>query len=622
MFHSANSLIYQRSVPTRYLSHSQTPERPIPLQDLKNRINKAKELHSNLMLKSWEEICQVALLKPRLKLAADARPESKKMASEECKRQLITYAQRISDDLATRPDYAPLSAVLDRVIEADFTNAFKGFKNILDGDNGDINDTIEPRAIAALFLGIAYLEGLSEGGASEGLTLLRQARKAGVKAASGYLGMLSIKGDHVTRNLPEGVSLLKEAAESGDPSALYSLATLYLGGEGVDQDTQEALRCFLRAADSGHSLANLILANFYENGTYVSEDKELAFDYYTAVNEEFGKLFLFKEAVAMEENGDAEGAMRTLRNLASTEFGPAIERLASFIISRAEKEAAGKIGTRPASMKEEDRKALSRAESGWKEAFNCLASAVEKGDGKACITVGWLQWTGRGMPPDLRAATRSFVTAHSAGNKRASFITATILASIPGRFKEAESGFVEAASELPVASFALGTLKNLMSSISRRRIQEIQRLLPDQKDKEQMQLLKEQLKALIDEERNLRKEAWSLFALALKERVAPAISFISSLQSQAKGRGDQPIAIQTSKRVEEEGSSWFLSLGEIQARLVAIGDSGDSELYDLITSDDRVADLHQFCLDQREKLEVTEKPNTKQRSKGNQCTIL
>ncbi len=118
--------------------------------------------------------------------------------------------------------------------------------------------------------GIYSLEGLfgHRKDVDKALVLLKDAHQKGDIGAALSLGMMSLGGFNLSRDILQNDKLLRFSAENSSPIACFYPGNLYAQGYGVSKEKAEAEKLFLIAANDGHEKAQLVTGMRYmdDNG--------------------------------------------------------------------------------------------------------------------------------------------------------------------------------------------------------------------------------------------------------------------------------------------------------------------------------------------------------------------
>jgi Sel1 repeat len=108
----------------------------------------------------------------------------------------------------------------------------------------------------------------------------RKAMEHGSAFGEAALGLLSMTGQGVPKDLPRAVELIRDAAGKGNVIAQNALGFMYAHGNGVPKDNDQALAWNRKAAAQGAPNAQLSLGIAYEEGVIVKQDLEQAAMWY------------------------------------------------------------------------------------------------------------------------------------------------------------------------------------------------------------------------------------------------------------------------------------------------------------------------------------------------------
>lgn len=97
--------------------------------------------------------------------------------------------------------------------------------------------------------------------------LLRQVVQGGCIPAQFYLGLLTLHGKGVPKNVPKGVQMITTAAKAGVPSAQVWLGSMLITGQDGPKDPKAGFTWIRRAARTGSSMGEIFLAQLYLAGT-------------------------------------------------------------------------------------------------------------------------------------------------------------------------------------------------------------------------------------------------------------------------------------------------------------------------------------------------------------------
>ncbi|WP_414445674.1 tetratricopeptide repeat protein [Burkholderia sp. 22PA0106] len=135
---------------------------------------------------------------------------------------------------------------------------------------------------------------------------------AGFKRAAGHgdrlaqfnYGMMLLKGEGATANVPDGLHWLNTAAGAGMTQAQYVLGTMYDNGDFVARDPAAAHGWLLKAAQQGHVEAELALANQFLDGRGTPRDNHQAFLWYRKAADAGEPTAQYVTASFYERGGD------------------------------------------------------------------------------------------------------------------------------------------------------------------------------------------------------------------------------------------------------------------------------------------------------------------------------
>lgn len=108
----------------------------------------------------------------------------------------------------------------------------------------------------------------------------RSSAEAGHAGGMVNYGLVLLNGFGVAKNEAEGFQWLRKAADRGSPTAMGMVAEAYLQGRGVPADPRQAASWLQRAVDAGDGPSITQLADLYERGVGVSADRRRAYQLY------------------------------------------------------------------------------------------------------------------------------------------------------------------------------------------------------------------------------------------------------------------------------------------------------------------------------------------------------
>ncbi|MCQ2078759.1 MAG: sel1 repeat family protein [archaeon] len=100
----------------------------------------------------------------------------------------------------------------------------------------------------------------------ESISHFEIASKAGIVAATAYLGDAYFNGRGVEKDVAKGMDLFMDAAMDGDVDALYSIGAAYLEGQTIAPDYEKALDFLAEASSKGSPRAANALGLMYLGG--------------------------------------------------------------------------------------------------------------------------------------------------------------------------------------------------------------------------------------------------------------------------------------------------------------------------------------------------------------------
>jgi TPR repeat protein len=229
------------------------------------------------------------------------------------------------------------------------------------------------------------------------------------------------------RSTPRGADYEKAAewfqksAEQDDPAGKTDLGKLYIAGKGVTKDTEKGLALIRSAAETGYARAQNWLGYYYEVSNGRAPDYAQALDWYrkaAAANDPYGEYCLARmysrgQGVAKDE---AE-AVKWLQKSVDQNYAPSQFMLGFYYLRGqgvAKDEARGKDMIRQSA----DRGfAQAQAwmgalfehpkENGKPDYAQALAwykKAADQGDSLGENGLGWMYYTGEGVPKDYAKA--------------------------------------------------------------------------------------------------------------------------------------------------------------------------------------------------------------------------
>ncbi len=116
-----------------------------------------------------------------------------------------------------------------------------------------------------------------------GFKWLLQAAEQGTASpeAMNIIGAMYLRGSYVPQNYLEAVKWLKQAAKAGNRAACNDLAYLYYNGLGLERDYKKALALYTQAALQGDVLAQANAGLMYANGQGTETDRATGYAWYS-----------------------------------------------------------------------------------------------------------------------------------------------------------------------------------------------------------------------------------------------------------------------------------------------------------------------------------------------------
>lgn len=224
----------------------------------------------------------------------------------------------------------------------------------------------------------------------------RPGADAGMAENQYAMGMASLSGNGIPKDLPQALRWLQLAAAQDQPEALAMLGAMFEEGTGVAADPQAAFDYYRKAAELGDRGAQFDLGRHYRYGRAVQRDTAQALRWLRAAAEQgsgnamasLGEMYRHGEGMA-QDFGQAEfwnrraifhGTTRAIYNLAlAYEHGE--------------------------SVPQDDARAAS-----------LYRAAADQGNPEAQLNLGFFYETGRGVKQDMDAAINWYRKAAEGGN--------------------------------------------------------------------------------------------------------------------------------------------------------------------------------------------------------------
>lgn len=306
-------------------------------------------------------------------------------------------------------------------------------------------------AAAQADIGKIYYEGADSAGVSqnydEALRWVRLAVIQGHAGAQTCFATMYLEGAAIAQNYDEAVRWFVAAAKQGSAAAQFNLGCIY--EKGLDfstrRDYKEAVKWYSQAAQQGHAGAQLNLAGMYEKGMGVLPDVRAAVNlFYEAAHR--GEAAAYQALLRIADDGDAQvqfhlgqiyeqgmqngGAQQQADYYTAIKWyyraakqwhddaRAALEALAAPRnppLSTDDSDALAQVlfalgdqyyGDSSVHAKDEARLYRLAVEHGSEDALGVLSGLAEDGRGGACVAMGELCESGRGVPQNfLRALT-------------------------------------------------------------------------------------------------------------------------------------------------------------------------------------------------------------------------
>lgn len=205
-----------------------------------------------------------------------------------------------------------------------------------------------------------------------------------------------INGYGVTKNPTEGVVWLNKAASAGLPTAMALMGEIYMNGVGVKTDPVEAVRWFQRAVDAGDGPALGRLGEAYEQGVGVQRD----------LNRAFG---LYRRAAL---SGQPDAMVKVGYFFEDGTLGPPDLLQAATWYQRAAN-AGNAEGMSSLAVLLESGRGVSKDDAA---ALNYYRMAADRNDARGLLGLGALYVRGVGVPEDDAAAVQYFTRAAALGS--------------------------------------------------------------------------------------------------------------------------------------------------------------------------------------------------------------
>jgi uncharacterized protein len=188
---------------------------------------------------------------------------------------------------------------------------------------------------------------------------------------------------------------LRERAQQGDARAAYLVGRSYMTGSGASKDYREAAKWFREAATQNLADAQFVLGFLYEQGDGVVQDYKTALSYYSAAAKQ-GHAIAQNNLALMYELG--RGTEKNV-NEAEHWYRAAAEQL--FVTAQC------------------NLASLEFRKGDYRQAVVWFREAAKRGNANAQEDLGWMYYTGTGLPLDYSEAAKWVRLAAEQGFARA-----------------------------------------------------------------------------------------------------------------------------------------------------------------------------------------------------------
>jgi TPR repeat protein len=134
---------------------------------------------------------------------------------------------------------------------------------------------------------------------------LRPLAATGNPAAKYFVGIMLLRGEGTSKNIPEAIEFLRASAEAGVADAQNYMAAFYRRGDHVPQDYKIALKWYRRAALQNYKNAQFNIALLYRDGHGVERDDRTAY-YWAAIAADQGPPEAEKLRLLLRRNLSAD----------------------------------------------------------------------------------------------------------------------------------------------------------------------------------------------------------------------------------------------------------------------------------------------------------------------------